>query len=195
MKKIVVMILCLLPVASMAMADRTAPVYGRPTLYGEYEMGAPDTGRAAVLYGAVPKNAAAKMPVKDKKVISKKSAEKKKTAKKAAMKKATVKKTAAKKAKPVSRIAAEKVHIEKKKAEPVKMPEPVVEVKEEALVVAEKKMPTPSVEAVAIASAAVSEVPSIDTFCTQRGVQRKGNLPDGVVLMPGRPDLMSCSEK
>ncbi len=41
-----------------AMADRTPPVYGVPTLYGEYEVSSDDTHRAAKMYGDAPHPAA-----------------------------------------------------------------------------------------------------------------------------------------
>lgn len=184
MKKTVAVIGCVLPMASMAMADRTAPVYGRPTLYGEYEISSGDTRRAAVLYGVTPKNAAAKMPVKPKKVMPKKSVKKKKTPKKVAPKKQVEPmpiETAA-------QIVADDVIV-------VPPREITPDVSAHVAELPAKKLPEPSAEAVAIADAAKDSVPNLESFCTRRGIFGKGKQPDGIVLMPGRPDLMSCSDK
>ncbi|MDE5615964.1 MAG: hypothetical protein K2I81_03980 [Alphaproteobacteria bacterium] len=175
------MIGCVLPAAAMAMADRTAPVYGRPTLYGEYEISEGDARRAAVMYGMVPKNAAEKMPIKPKKIAPKKSVKKKKTVKKASVKKKE------------NVVAAAEPEMEVIVVPPraaVSLP-----IKEEVVSVPAKKAPMPSAEALAIAAAAVEDVPSLDAFCTHHGTISKGTRPEGIVLMPGRPDLMSCVEK
>lgn len=188
MKNIVTVMFVILPVGAYAMAGRSAPVYGRPTLYGEYEISSGDTRRAAVLYGAVPaeRGAAVKMPVKTKTPIPKKQAKKKKTVKKV--------RTAAQQNKAVP-VQTKKVVsdanvgdiVTKKAITPPQ--EEVVSPKVDA----PKQVPAPSSDAVAIAGAAV--VPDADAFCTRRGRVGSGKLPDGIILMPGRPDLMSCSEK
>lgn len=168
----------------MAMADRTPPVYGRPTLYGEYEINAADRTRAAALYGFAPKNVAAKLPVKAKKVASKKSAAKKKTAKMATIKKMKSPVRAAR-VQPVD-VAADVIVVPARENMPDVKSVPVVE----------KPSPRPTPAAVAIAASATApDAPGLDAFCTQRGRLHKGARPDGIILMPGRPDLMSCSDK
>lgn len=184
MKKTVAVIGCVLPVAAMAMADRTAPVYGRPTLYGEYEISSGDAARAAVLYGATPKNAAAKMPIKAKKVMPKKAAKKKKTSKKAMPKKQAT-------PMPIDDVAPivvdDVIVVPPHKVVSDTVVEPVPDT--------DKKVVAPSADAVAIAGAAVDDTPNLESFCTRRGTLHKGARHDGIVLMPGRPDLMSCSDK
>lgn len=176
MKKSVVVIGCMLPAAAMAMADTATPVYGRPTLYGEYETTSADRRRAAAIYGAVPQNAAEKMPVKAKKPVSKNALKKKKAQNRAA-----------KKQKPVPKV------VQKPDVEDVIVVPPHDIVPTENV---EKKPIVPSDTAVAIAAVAgVPDAPSIESFCTQRRSLHRGELPDGIILMPGRPDLMSCSDK
>lgn len=179
MKNTIVMIGCALPVAAFAMADRTPPVYGRPTLYGEYEISSGDTRRAAVLYGAVPKNAAEKMPVKAKKVMPKKSVKKKKTQKKS---------SSTKPMEPMPIVIAPAAP-DDVIVVPARAAAPIAEPHEQ------KKAPIPSPDAVAIAGAVTDDTPGLESFCTRRGKLRKGARPDGVILMPGRPDLMSCTGK
>ena len=182
MKKTIFIIVCFLPAAAMAMADTSAPVYGRPTLYGEYEISVGDARRAAAMYGMVSKNAAEKMPVKPKKVISKKSVKKKK-ARSAAKAKQTVKEAAVQRTEPEVIVVPPRATVT----------EPAEEVK---VSVPEKKTPVPSAEALAIAGAAATpDAPSIESFCTRRGTLQKDAGDSGLILMPGRPDLMSCSDK
>lgn len=183
MKNTIFIIVCFFPAAAMAMADTSAPVYGRPTLYGEYEISVGDARRAAAMYGMVSKNAAEKMPVKPKKVMPKKSVKNKK-ARSAAKAKQTVKEAAAQKAEP-------EVIVVPLRAVPEKVP---VDVVQEPL--PEKKAPKPSAEALAIAGAATTpDAPSIESFCTRRGTLQKDAGDSGLILMPGRPDLMSCSDR
>lgn len=183
MKKIISVIVCLLPTGALAMADTSAPVYGRPTLYGEYEISAGDARRAAAMYGMVPKNAAEKMPVKPKKVMPKKSVKKKKV-RSAAKAKQTLKEAAVQKTEPEVIVVPPRAVPEKAPAEVVKEPLP------------EKKAPMPSAEALAIAGAAATpDAPSIESFCTRRGTLQKDAGNSGLILMPGRPDLMSCSDR
>lgn len=191
MKKAITVIGCCIPVAAIAMADRSAPVYGRPTLYGEYEISASDARRAAAMYGVLPKNVAEKMPVKPKKVIAKKSVKKKKARSASPVKKAKVMPDMLKPAEDVIVVPPRVVDVVPNEPDSSK-----ITVAQAAEAVSEKKAPAPSAEALAIAGAATVPVaPSIESFCTRRGVVRKGSLPDGIVLMPGRPDLMSCSDK
>jgi len=175
---------------AFAMADSTPPVYGVPTLYGEYEISADDTRRASDMYGkynkhpaairagAIKNTAAAKHPVKAKKTLAKKKTIKK--SKKAAIQKSE--KVAKKSTQKIIAVApkptedVEKVSVVKtddKKA-PVTVSTPVV-----------------SQDAVDIAARAGFKYDT-ESFCTQIKHQGQGNLPDGIIMMPGRPDLMSC---
>jgi len=186
MRKIILTVFLLLPVVAFAMGNTRTPVYGRPTLYGEYEISAADTRHAAAMYGAVPQNPAAKMPVKVKKVASKNSIKKKKkTAVKAEAKKKAPMRAVKKVAAPVMVKKAEEQKVEIA----VKEPAPVVEP------VPAHAPAAPSPVAVSIAASAAGAPHDIDAFCTQRGGRGAGRLPDGFVLMPGRPDLMSCRDK
>lgn len=172
---------------AFAMADRTPPVYGVPTLYGEYEVSSDDTRRASKMYGNVPshpvairagaiKNTpAAKHPIKAKKT------------------KAVQKKKSVKKSKSVSAQKATKV------AKQLPMPKQTEIIEEVAAPekVVEKAPVTPTAPvasrvAIDIASSVATKV-DVDSFCTQVKTQGKGNLPDGIIMMPGRPDLMSCT--
>jgi len=166
--------------ACMAMADTTPPVYGRPTLYGEYEVSASDTARAAKLYGDMPRaaaairasepgKAAAKRPVKPKKALAKKGK---------------------KKAVPARTAAADK------KVSETQTPKilPPTEIPVQHNVVVKPRPASPSPEAVAIAAAAESRF-DVDSYCTRRGPYVRGKMPDGFILMPGRPDMMSCVDK
>lgn len=180
MKKTMIVMGCVLPAAAMAMADSTPPVYGRPTLYGEYEISGADRRRAAVMYGVVPANVGEKMPVKHKKPITKKAVKQKKAQNRAATKKKAVAVKSPVLVQDDVIVVPPRVVV----ADDVRQPAP------------EKKIPVPSEEARAIAAAAVTEdAPSIESFCTQRRPRHRGKLPDGIVLMPGRPDLMSCTDK
>ncbi|MBD5400372.1 hypothetical protein HDR61_01325 [bacterium] len=170
-------ILFFIPCAAFAMADGTPPVYGRPTLYGEYETDVADVSRAAALYGAGAKNMAAKMPVKPKKVAPKKKLNKKKPAKNKATAKVAV---------PVKATVA------------APMPDVIVVPPRRVVarpIVRAKPAPMPDALAVAIAGIAVTEMaPTVESFCVRRG-HRPNRVPDGYVLMPGRPDLMCCVDR
>lgn len=174
----IVLLAVFIPTVAFSMADSQPPVYGIPTLYGEYEVSADDVRRASNMYGDAPisrpapvragttqKVAAAKHPVKSKKVAPKK---KKKV-----------------KTKPVIKQAAVSSSVEKEK-----LPEPVV-VAVVPAPVDTKSEPVPSPVATAIAEHAADKI-DIESFCTHVRPQGNANLPDGIILMPGRPDLMSC---
>jgi len=186
MRKVICAVFILMPVGVFAMGDTRTPVYGRPTLYGEYEISPADTRRAAAMYGAAPHNPSAKIPTKVKKVASKNSIKKKKAAmKKAASKKKALVRVAKKADAPV---AVKKVE-EKTVAAAVQESVPV------AAPVRVSAPAVPSPVAVSIAASATAAPRDIDAFCTQRAGRGTGRLPDGFVLMPGRPDLMSCTDK
>lgn len=189
MRRLLMMIFVfLMPSVVFAMADvARAPVYGVPTLYGEYEVTADDVRRANEMYGDAPraqpvqveapiKKAAAKHPVKAKKV-------KKKSAKKIKA--------------PRAAKSAEKAEVkEEVKVETPEIVPEKVEVKLDAEVPAPKVIEPvkPSAEATSIAAAAANTI-DIDSFCVWRKKVYQGPLPDGLILMPGRPDLMSCTVK
>lgn len=182
-----------LPCAAYAMADRTPPVYGRPTLYGEYEISGDDVRRARAMYGDVPihvqpirtslatKQPAAKHPVKAKSVAPKKKAKKKVVPQKKA----------------AAPAAADIIIVPAKVAEvPAAVP-PQVETAPEPMpevVVAPKPVPRADEKAENIAGA-LSYKLNADSYCTQRATPHSGNLPDGYILMQGRPDLMSCRDE
>lgn len=185
MKKVIMVLFVCMPVAAMAMADATPPVYGRPTLYGEYEAGARDAARAARLYGDTPRAAAivaktgaasARRPVKAKAAAPKKAAKKKAADKKPSPVKASPARRA-----DVVQVPPRTVHAEKTSPAPVPEKAPYA--------------PSPSVVAIAGAAKDRHEMRDVDSFCTRRGAPvRKSGVP-GIVLMPGRPDLMSCGVK
>ncbi len=198
MRKIFLFIVLIFPSALLAMADVSQPiVYGVPTLYGEYEITDSDVQKAGEMYGEsnarvqpiragvdVKKTAVAKHPVKAKKV------------KKAAAKKAKAEQKAKKK---IEKFSDKKpdmvVTMESKTPEEVEVKVEVPDVAPAADVVSApvEEVVKPSPIATAIAAAAAENVVEVDSFCTQRKPLYKGALPDGLVLMPGRPDLMSCT--
>ncbi len=166
-----------IPSLAFSMADSQPPVYGIPTLYGEYEISGDDVRRASNMYGVAPvsrpapvrvgtaqKSHAAKHPVKPKKVTPKK-------------KKA--------KQKPVIKQLESVKLVEKEQ-----LPEPVV-VAVVPVPVETKSEPVPSPVANVIAEHAADKI-DVESFCIHNRPQGNANLPDGIILMPGRPDLMSC---
>lgn len=183
---------CFLVTNAFAMADNTPPVYGVPTLYGEYEILPDDMQRASEMYGTntphvAPIRAtstkqanAAKQPTKAKKAAPKKSkkavAKKKKTNKKPSVKK--------------SAVVTEKVEsvANDKHVAPADV---VTVVPVDAAPVVPVASAGPSRLAIDIATHAADKV-DIESFCIQTKHQGHGNLPDGIIMMPGRPDLMSC---
>ena len=187
MKKIVCIFCCIVPIAGFAMADRTAPVYGRPTLYGEYEISAADARVAAKLYGATPRNSGVKMPVKTKTAIPKKSVKKKKAPKKTSVKEKP-KAEAPRAATPDVIVVPPRDGAQS--APKTDVVAPAVPDKAPSVPVPA----APSKDALAIAASARA-VRHENSYCTQRGKRSTGRIPDGFVLMPGRPDLMSCSDK
>lgn len=197
MKKLVVFLsITAMSYAVCAMADNRTPIYGVPTLYGEYEITTDDVRRAYKMYGDAPVNianpapiraakntgqSAAKHPVKVKAVIAKKKKTKKN-------------KTAPKIIKSEPHSSAPDVIIlttviDNQPAERVANLEPHV------VVPAVKHVPKipaiPGKYASSIAGAASYRF-DVESYCTQRKHLYKGPLPDGIVLMPGRPDLMCC---
>ncbi|MDE6250054.1 MAG: hypothetical protein K2M34_00255 [Alphaproteobacteria bacterium] len=170
---------------AFAMADRTPPVYGVPTLYGEYEVSADDAARASKMYGNTPRPAAIRAgaikntPVAKHPVKAKKTAAKKKTAKKS--KQVSVKKVKVAKLVPASEQTENIKDVSVAQKDVDKTP-----------VVVSQHVPVASQDAVEIAARAAHRV-DIESFCTQKKPQGRGNLPDGIIMMPGRPDLMSCT--
>jgi hypothetical protein len=165
-----------------------AKLYGAPKMYGEYEgdsyksarrmYGTPgDSPDHSRLYGKYdpsypgikPKPVRAAAPV----------------AKKSNPKEATKTKPVSKpKAKKIIRQAAPVI------AEPAPQPEPVIVAPAPEPVVAQK--PVPDAKAQNIARFLNEKIITEESYCTQFNPAVKGRLPKGIVLMPGRPDLMSC---
>lgn len=184
MKKIYALFgMCFCATNVFAMADSTPPVYGVPTLYGEYEISSDDTRRASNMYGNIQKHPAAiragvikNTPTAKHPVKAKKAAPKKKKAKK----KQVPAKTS------VVAQQSESV-IDKNVPEMVVVSVAPAPVDTKAVVA----VPRPSQDAIDIAVHAANKTDT-ESFCTQIKRQGKGNLPDGIIMMPGRPDLMSC---
>lgn len=196
-----------IPTSVFAMADRTPPVYGRPTLYGEYEVVADDVARAGKMYGAAPhaqpirvatptKTPAAKHPTKPKKSGPRKKAQKKSAPVARAVTKSPQTDTAT--------TVPENVDVVVADAAPAKIVE--IEVSSEtAPIVADAVVaaptepvrapaPQPTPQAADIAGAVANKLDA-DSYCTSQAQAPGGNMPDGFILMPGRPDLMSCRGK
>ncbi len=195
MKRIILyLFVVLLPTVCFSMADyENPPVYGRPTLYGEYELSADDVRRARSMYGDAPQRAApivapaarakpqAKHPIRPK--ATARGATKKKVHEKAPVKK--VEKV--KKEKPQDiQVATEKIT------------EPSVKVVKDAdiapVVAAPRPAPQADKSAVGIADKLGYKL-DVESYCTIRRAPYSGPLPDGIILMPGRTDLMSCIER
>jgi len=176
------------------MADyENPPIYGRPTLYGEYELSADDVRRARSMYGDAPHRAApivasatrgnpqAKHPVRPK--ATARGATKKKVQKKSP-------------GKPIKKVQEEKpqdiIVVPQRIAEP-----PVNEVKKPdtaPVVTVTRPNPQPDKTAVGIADKLGNKL-DVESYCTTRRAPYSGPLPDGIILMPGRTDLMSCVER
>ena len=179
MKKIFVLLLFVTaPVSVFAMRDAAPPVYGRPTLYGEYEINAEDVARASHLYGDAPRTASIRVIPNAKKVAVAKHPVK---AKKAKSKKMPVKK---KMAKPKSDSVVAVGPIVPDAPQPKETPA----VKKEVHIAPPPAVP--SGDAVSIAGAVRANLDE-SSYCVRRAKHGRG-VPDGFVLMPGRPDLMSC---
>lgn len=194
----VFLFVCILPCAAGAMAQRRPLIYGSPTLYGEYEITDEDICRANKMYGAMPRadarpspivarentnRPAAKHPVKTKHVMPKKS--------KKAVKKGTPQKP---------KVIDDIVVPDKKEivVANVGAPAPSDTTTTDTQKNTAKNMPKipaiPGEFATGIATAASYKY-DVNSYCTQTKPVYTGNLPDGIILMPGRPDLMSCVEK
>ncbi len=196
-------ILIAAPCELFAMADYDTPVYGRPTLYGEYEISADDVRCAGDMYGSgssrvkpvritapVAKTPAAKHPIKPQGAVKKKS-------------KSNIKKEkgGAKKSGDKKIVAPEKAAVADNAPVMVANTVPDTEIKEKTEktqahlpVIPDADMPAVNENAKNIADAALMRI-DIDSYCTQRGSFSGGNFPAGIIVMPGRPDLMSCGDK
>ncbi len=198
MKKLIFLFALILPIAGWAMADHTPPVYGRPTLYGEYEITGSDVARASGMYGDVPhaapirvahatKTPAAKHPVSPKKATPK--------ARKSSVRAAKVKATLPKKTEPsVEEIKKEEdvppADTAAKEAEEKTVMVEAAPVSEPAPV-AETNIPGQYADSI---KGALSNKYDVSSYCVPRPAGAHGALPDGFILMPGRPDLMSCTD-
>lgn len=198
MKRVILFLfLIAVPMSVRAMADYEKPVYGRPTLYGEYELTSADVLRARTMYGDASRRAA---PIRDMAPVKKKAAAKHPIKPKAAArgaKKSAQQKTSKKPAKPGNKItvaqdAQDKIVVAKN------VPSPVQVAAEDSPVAAAEKTPRAAPVADKSATSIAGQLQyklDTDSYCTSRGRGTGDNLPDGIILMPGRPDLMSCVEK
>lgn len=199
MKRVILFLfLIVVPMSVHAMADYEKPVYGRPTLYGEYELTSADVSRARAMYGDVSRRAA---PIRDMAPVKKKAVAKHPIKPKAAArhaKKNTQKKTSKKPAKPGNKItvaqdAQDKIVVAENVPAPVQ-----VAAEDSPVVAAAEKTPRAAPVADKSATSIAGQLQyklDTDSYCTSRGRGTGDNLPDGIILMPGRPDLMSCVKK
>ncbi len=203
MKKYILFLLCaVMPCAGFSMADHTPPVYGVPTLYGEYEVSSDDVRRANQMYGDVP---VARTGAKPRAIRIDAPANKKSTAKHVKQqKKAMKKKSAKKKSVPVAKKQVARAGQEM----PVTVPyakegvEKTVDsskTKKVRIVAVKSFTPgavvVPPVEPNPIAADIAHQATyklDVDAYCMTPDFAPRGKMPDGFVLMPGRPDLMSC---
>lgn len=205
MNKIVkIFIFTAAPISAVyAMADSRAPIYGVPTLYGEYEITGDDISRANKMYGTPPvarpapirthqiaAHPQAKHPVKPKGAVSKK----KPSVRKPAVKPAAPRAAENKPAPDIITVPPRVIMV------PPLTPDEQDAHNRDAGTIT---VPTPSPSPVSVPAksrqyaenivGALSYKYDIESYCTQRKPLHTGNLPDGIVLMPGRPDLMSCT--
>jgi hypothetical protein len=145
-----------------------AKLYGSPNEYGEYEAGYVDVPLLRTMYGNVVEYLPASSAPKPK------------------AKPAPVKKNSTKK---IVRAAKPKVIPVSKPVKSIKpAPKPVV-----VDIVAEPTLaPVPDERALGIAKSLKEEIVTAETYCDQVNPPIRGALPKDVILMPGRPDLMSC---
>lgn len=205
----------IMPMAVFAMADYTPPVYGRPTLYGEYEITKSDVARAGNMYGNAPrainagngtKNAAAKHPVKPKKAKPKA----RKSSARAGRKVPTPVRTLTAAGTPAAVKPKPAVIVKEGDKESVKVlvdvaPEKKIDVPQAEQKIAPTESTTASTQAVtpktnipgeyaADIKGVLSNKYDVSSYCVPIS-EGDGKIPDGFVLMPGRPDLMSCTGK
>jgi hypothetical protein len=79
-----------------------------------------------------------------------------------------------------------------KSTKPAVKPDPKPAPKPVAADVAVKPAPLPDERALGRAKSLNEKIITAETYCDQINPPIKGPLPKGIVLMPGRPDLMSC---
>lgn len=175
-------------VNAYAMADRTPPVYGVPTLYGEYEISVDDARRVSELYGNAPAHPAA---IRSGIIKNTPAAKHPVKAKKTAAKKKIPKKSVVSVAKKSVKVAKKTPKVDEVVVATPKTTEIIETVKDVDAVPVVPAAPVASQDAVDIAARVAHRV-DVDSFCTQKKPQGRGNLPDGIIMMPGRPDLMSC---
>ena len=190
-----------MPCLANATIDVDAHMYGTPPMYGEYEITADDVKRASKFYGDIPASAPrpiaaparpggvnANAPIAKQPVRTKTSHR----AARPAVKKNAVKKSVANVAsRPVAPVnnttsAAPQNNTPKQLVVPFRLGRPANAVAPRAAT------PQPNIHAANIANNAGRV--DADEYCTSRGVTSE-TAPDGYVLMPGRPDLMSCRDK
>lgn len=217
----------IMPMAVFAMADYTPPVYGRPTLYGEYEITKSDVVRAGNMYGNAPrainagngtKNAAAKHPVKPKKAKPKARKSSARAGRKVPTPVRTLTAAGTPAAVGTSTAVGTPTAVKPKPAVIVKegdkesvqvLVDAAPEKKIDAPQAEQKIAPTESTSAPTQAATTKTNIPGeyaadikgalsnkydVSSYCVPIS-EGDGKIPDGFVLMPGRPDLMSCTGK
>lgn len=178
-----------------------ALVYGKPSMYGENTGGVADQSSNAQMYGD-PSGILAKHlygePVNDS--VKPKPAPVRTAAPVATSgKPKPVTKAKPVKPKPVVKPAVA-VKVTEEKVKPVavapvekKIDAPVPS--EQPIIAKEKAVPKPRNPGVDVIASTLQTAIDIDSFCEQINPPVKGPLPAGLVLMPGRPDRMSCVQK
>ncbi|MDR0741363.1 MAG: hypothetical protein LBF28_01155 [Rickettsiales bacterium] len=142
-------------------------LYGAPRIYGEFEINAENMAAIARLYGKYD-NSKPAMRIKPEPTRAKKSN----------VKKAAKAKYAAK-PKPRAAVATKFAP----ESEPAVGSRPVAE----AVVHV-----APDEKAQSIADSLNEKIVTEESYCTQINPPVKGPLPKGLILMPGRPDLICC---
>ncbi|MDR0726749.1 MAG: hypothetical protein LBF37_01665 [Rickettsiales bacterium] len=178
-------------------------LYGAPKMYGEFEVGADGiiTRSSRSMYGSPdgatdyskmygkydPSQSGVKAKPQPVRVAA--PAPKKSNAKELAKPKPVVKPKHT--AKPIAPVVAKP----EPKVEQTPPPAPVIPVIEEPKPVVKAHpapKPVPAVPAQNIAKSLNEKIVTEESYCTEINPAVKGQLPKGIVLMTGRPDLMSC---
>lgn len=179
MRRLFVVMCIFMPTYLFAMADNGPYVYGRPTLYGEYEITSDRARQSAAMYG--PQTQPRPIAV-DVSAVGEKRSQRPPKARRHASAKKSAKKN----------VKTPQVPQEKEKASVTD-----VIVVPPRVVVVPKDNPKTDHRAREYAAAIVRALDwrDVDSFCEKRGLKPGIHPRGGVVIMPGRPDLMSCIEK
>ncbi|MDE6570731.1 MAG: hypothetical protein K2L95_00725 [Alphaproteobacteria bacterium] len=176
-------------------------LYGAPQMYGEYETPMPTRATLMQMYGTPPASPRPMMapivtapggdrrPARPPRVAPKQAAKKKTAAaQKPQVKKPALVKKQMPAAQPVA--SAPDVHAIVVVADaPVVAPDDVPT----RAVTSRRRIPVGPKYARGIARHVRNAV-DVDAFCEKIRPRPRGPLPDGLILMPGRPDLMCCVE-